>query len=71
MNNNFDIEKFRKVAAVVGEDELDQVLDEDIVGAGSTIPCAKAIAAVAGLVVQATTSFDWCPTGACTSSCRF
>ena len=69
-NKNFDMEKFRKLAAVVSESELDEILDENITGAASTVPCAELVITITGVVVKATKGFDWCPTGACTTSCR-
>ncbi|MGB4091765.1 MAG: class II lanthipeptide, LchA2/BrtA2 family [Ruminococcus flavefaciens] len=71
MENKFDMEKFKKLAAVVSEDELDTLLDETTVGAGSSNDCADLILKITGVVVSATSKFDWCPTGACTTSCRF
>lgn len=70
MEKNFDIEKFKKLAAVVSEDELDGMLDENIAGGASSVACATVVVKVTAVVVAATTGFDWCPTGACTYSCR-
>ncbi|HOC35286.1 MAG: class II lanthipeptide, LchA2/BrtA2 family [Ruminococcus flavefaciens] len=70
-NKEFNMEQFKKLAAVVSEDELDEMLDENVTGAASSIPCAKVVVKVTTVVVAATTGFDWCPTGACTTSCRF
>jgi len=70
-NNNFDMEQFKKLAAIVSEGEIDEMLDETTVGAASTLPCAEVVVTVTGIIVKATTGFDWCPTGACTHSCRF
>lgn len=66
MDNNTKLQKlYEQLAATGSEKELDAMLDENIAGAGSPLTVT-----ITGLIVAATTGFDWCPTGACTYSCR-
>ncbi len=61
------MEKINIAAGIVSEKELDAMLTEDTtVGAASTLPCAIAVATVA-----LTFGWDFCPSNACTDSCRF
>ena len=70
-NKEFNMEQFKKLAAVVGEEELDEMLGDDVTGAGSSAACADVIIKVTKVTIAATKGFDWCPTGACTTACRF
>lgn len=64
MDNN--TEKFNELAAIADESELNEMLDENTTGAGSTIQCVNTTIGTILSVV-----FDCCPTSACTPPCRF
>ena len=67
MDNNAKLEKlYAQLAAGASEKELDEMLDEETVGAGTP----TIVIGITGIIVSATAGFDWCPTGACTYSCR-
>lgn len=64
MDNNAKMQKlYEQLSGTFSEEELDAMLNDEVIGAGSLD--------IVDLIISCTTGFDWCPTGACTYSCRF
>ncbi|MBE6856934.1 MAG: hypothetical protein E7500_05850 [Ruminococcus sp.] len=65
------MEKYNEFAGIVSEKELDSMITEDTaVGGVSTYVCVTVPLTIV-TVAQITFGWDFCPTCACTDSCRF
>lgn len=60
------MEKYNEIAGIIPETELDDMCSDETVGGTSTWPCA-----ITTTIVAVTFKWDYCPTQACTDSCRF
>ena len=66
INMDKNTEKFNELAAIADEDELNEMLDENIAGAGSSLQCIQTT--LGNILVSKV--FNCCPTYACTPPCR-